>query len=138
MKLSVVTPTHKGTYLQELYDSLKDQTHKDWEWLLYLNGGLRKNDLPIEIVNDPKVVIHHDIKTPLSSNVGYLKNRAFNLGSGEALVEVDHDDVITPDCLEEIAKAFEDPEVGFVSICTVRESEFIHISPILFKFMTGF
>ena len=56
MKLSVVTPTHKGTYLQELYDSLKDQTHENWEWLLYLNGGLRKNDLPTEIVNDPEVV----------------------------------------------------------------------------------
>ena len=30
------------------------------------------------------------------------------------MVEVDHDDVITPDCLAEIAKAFEDPEIGFV------------------------
>ena len=114
MKLSVVTPTHKGIYLQELYDSLKDQTHENWEWLLYLNGGLRKDDLPSEIVNDSRVVIHHDIKTSLSTNVGYLKNKAFHLASGEILVEVDHDDVITPDCLEEVAKGFEDPEIGFV------------------------
>jgi glycosyltransferase involved in cell wall biosynthesis len=45
MKLSVVTPTHKGTYLNELYDSLKDQTYNNWEWLLYLNGGLLKGHL---------------------------------------------------------------------------------------------
>lgn len=114
MKLSVITPTHKGTYLQELYDSLKDQTHKNWEWLLYLNGGLRKEDLPSEIIEDTRVSIHHDLQNPLSTNVGYLKNRAFHIASGDILVEVDHDDVITPDCLEEIAKAFEDPEIGFV------------------------
>lgn len=114
MKLSVVTPTHKGIYLQELYDSLKDQTHENWEWLLYLNGGLRKDDLPSEIISDPRVNIHHDIKTPLSTNVGYLKNKAFHIATGDILVEVDHDDVITPDCLAEVAKAFEDPEIGFV------------------------
>ena len=114
MKLSVVTPTHKGIYLQELYESLKSQTYENWEWLLYLNGGLRKDDLSSEILNDSRVVIHHDLKNPLSTNVGYLKNRAFHLATGEILVEVDHDDVITPDCLEEVAKGFEDPEIGFV------------------------
>ena len=114
MKLSVITPTHKGIYLNELYDSLKDQTYDNWEWLLYLNGGLRKDDLSSEIVNDPRVVSHHDIKCPLSTNVGYLKNKAFHLATGDILVEVDHDDVITPDCLEETAKGFEDPKIGFV------------------------
>jgi glycosyltransferase involved in cell wall biosynthesis len=114
MKLSVITPTNKGKYLTELYESLKDQTHTDWEWILYLNGGLRKDDLSSEITSDKRVIIYHDLETPLSTNVGYLKLRAFGLGTGEALVEVDHDDVITPDCLAEIAKAFENPEIGFV------------------------
>jgi glycosyltransferase involved in cell wall biosynthesis len=114
MKLSVITPTNKGKYLTELYESLKDQTHTDWEWILYLNGGLRKDDLSSEITSDKRVIIHHDLTTPLSTNVGYLKLKAFGLGTGEVLVEVDHDDVITPDCLAEIAKAFEDPEIGFV------------------------
>jgi glycosyltransferase involved in cell wall biosynthesis len=114
MKLSVITPTNKGKYLTELYESLKDQTHTNWEWILYLNGGLRKDDLSSEITSDKRVIIHHDLTTPLSTNVGYLKLRAFGLGTGDVLVEVDHDDVITPDCLAEIAKAFEDPEIGFV------------------------
>jgi predicted SAM-dependent methyltransferase len=114
MKLSVITPTNKGKYLTELYESLKDQTHTDWEWILYLNGDLRKDDLSSEITSDKRVFIYHDLETPLSTNVGYLKLRAFGLGTGEALVEVDHDDVITPDCLAEIAKAFEDPKIGFV------------------------
>jgi hypothetical protein len=33
---------------------------------------------------------------------------------GEILVELDHDDELTPGGLEEIARAFADPEVGFV------------------------
>ena len=130
MKLSVVTPTHKGTYLNELYDSLKNQTYENWEWLLYLNGGLRKDDLSSEIINDPRVNIHHDIKTPLSTNVGYLKNKAFHIATGDILVEVDHDDVITPDCLEETAKGFENPNIGFVYSDNAKlQDDFIPYGP---------
>ena len=130
MKLSVVTPTHKGTYLNELYDSLKNQTYENWEWLLYLNGGLRKDDLSSEIINDPRVNIHHDIKTPLSTNVGYLKNKAFHIATGDILVEVDHDDVITPDCLEETARGFENPNIGFVYSDNAKlQDDFIPYGP---------
>jgi O-antigen biosynthesis protein len=37
------------------------------------------------------------------------------LGTGDILVEVDHDDILTSDCLEELKKAFQEhPECGFV------------------------
>ena len=36
------------------------------------------------------------------------------MGTGDILVEVDHDDMITPDCLEELHNAFQDKSVGFV------------------------
>jgi glycosyltransferase involved in cell wall biosynthesis len=112
MKLSIITPSHRLKYIHELYDSIKKQTYDNWEWLIYLNGGLVKDDLPDEILKDPKVVVH--VYTGDNKNVGFIKNAAFMLGSGEALLEVDHDDILTPDCLEEVAKAFEDPEIGFV------------------------
>jgi len=113
MKLSIITPSHKTKYLEELYDTILEQTYEDWEWLLYLNGGLSKNDLPARIVENPKVSIH--VYAGDNTNVGFIKNAAFMLGTGEALLEVDHDDLLTPDCLEEVAKAFiENPEAGFV------------------------
>lgn len=112
MKLSIITPSHRLKYIQELYDSIKKQTYDNWEWLIYLNGGLVKDDLPDEILKDPKVVVH--VYTGDNTNIGFIKNAAFTLGSGDALLEVDHDDILTPDCLEEVAKAFEDPEIGFV------------------------
>ena len=80
MKFSLITPTHRPNYIQELYDSIKAQTHTDWEWILYLNGFIKPSDLPDEIVNDPQVKIHVDKKCELSPNVGYQKNKAFHLG----------------------------------------------------------
>lgn len=114
MKLSIITPSNNLQYIPELWESIKNQTYENWEWILYLNGKTEKN-LAKELKEHPKVKIYLDTPNKLSSNVGYLKNRAFNLGTGEVLIEVDHDDILTSDCLQEIAKAFnENPDVGFV------------------------
>jgi glycosyltransferase involved in cell wall biosynthesis len=116
MKLSIITPTHRLTHIDELYESIKNQTYKNWEWVLYLNGKAKRKFLSKEIEKDPRVSIYVDYdKHPKSTNVGYIKNKAFNLGKGEILLEVDHDDLITVDCLSEVAKAFEEnPNAGFV------------------------
>jgi len=116
MKLSIITPTHRLTYIHELYESIKKQTYEDWEWVLYLNGKAKRKNLSNEIEKDPRVSIYVDnVKHPKSKNVGYIKGKAFPLGKGEILLEVDHDDLITPDCLSEVAKTFnENPDVGFV------------------------
>ena len=115
MKVSIITPTHRPTYIEELYSSICEQTYKNWEWVLYLNGSVRKDSLSEEIKSDKRVLIYNDIPGDLSSNVGYIKNKAFNLGTGEILLEADHDDVLLPTCLEEVVKAYkENPDVGFV------------------------
>ena len=115
MKVSVITPTHRPTYINELYESICTQTYKDWEWILYLNGSVRKDSLSSEIRNDKRVKISTDIPCDKSSNVGYIKNMAFHLGTGDILLEADHDDILLPTCLEEVVKAYkENPDVGFV------------------------
>ncbi len=114
MKFSIITPSHKQhSYLDELYESITKQTHDDWEWILYLNGSLTKNQLSQKITKDSKVKIFEDKEN--NTNIGYVKNKAFSLGTGDVLVEVDHDDILTPDCLNELEIAFENnPECGFV------------------------
>lgn len=50
-----------------------------------------------------------------NKNIGFLKNKAFHMGTGFYLVEVDHDDKLMSDCLLELKKAFEgNPKIGFV------------------------
>ena len=62
MKLSIITPTHKLTYIHELYESIKNQTYSDWEWVLYLNGKAKRKGLSDEILNDERVSIYEDRK----------------------------------------------------------------------------
>lgn len=112
-KFSIISPSHKNTpYLQELYESLVAQTYGNWEWILWLNGKFDRKKLSAEIENDKRVKIYQcKEKNP---NVGFHKNRAFHLGTGDILVELDHDDMLTPDCLGELNKAYQDQEIGFV------------------------
>jgi len=113
VKFSIVTPTHlKNAFLLDLYNSIKTQSYDDWEWLIFLNGGATPDLIEKEIIADNKVRII--VSTDDNNCVGYNKNKAFHAGAGDILVEVDHDDILTPDCLEELHKAFQDPSVGFV------------------------
>ena len=127
MKFSIITATHfKNAFLDDIYECLVKQTHKDWEWVLCCNGPQAKDFKRLiskEMQDDPRVKIFVFLEE--NSNVGYLKNRAFSIGVGDVLVELDHDDMITPDCLEELNKAYEaNPGVGFVySDCAVWHVE---------------
>lgn len=115
LKFSLITPEHNPKnipFLLELYDSILAQTHDNWEWILYLNNGCTPEYIPEKIKLNPKVRLVHS--TDVNSNIGAVKNKAFHCGVGDILVELDHDDLITPDCLEYMNSAFQNPDVGFV------------------------
>lgn len=119
MKFSIITPTHlKNSFLGDLYESLIAQTYENWEWVIYLNGveggldALVNYPVLVAIKSDERIRIV--VSDEINSKIGFNKNKAFHLGTGDVLVEVDHDDMLTPDCLEELYKAFQDPTVGFV------------------------
>jgi glycosyltransferase involved in cell wall biosynthesis len=115
LKFSIITPTHNPKnvpYLIELYDSICEQTYQNWEWILYLNNKITVDDLPEKIKSDSRVIVHKSVIE--SINIGAIKRKAFFLGEGDVLVEVDHDDMITPNCLEELNNAYQDESVGFV------------------------
>ncbi len=118
MLLSVFTPHWQGTnaYIRECYESLCAQTHSDWEWVVVLNNG---GELPKDIRTDERV---WPVRKE-SANIGALKRLGCEVSQGEALVELDADDLLTPDALAEIAAAFADPAVGF---CYSNSAQFTH------------
>jgi glycosyltransferase involved in cell wall biosynthesis len=106
MKLSIFTPTHgESKWLPELWETIKNQTYQDFEWIIVKNNG---GVVPFE---DPRIKVF-EIDNPEKS-IGKVKRYACSQATGDILVEIDHDDLITEDCLEEVAKAFEDPEISF-------------------------
>jgi len=106
--LSIITPTHKPDYLMRLYESLKIQTCKDFEWVVVPNNSADVSFLPKE--DWIRIVPYLED----SKLIGAIKNYAFNQGLGEWLAEVDHDDEITPDCVEEILKAAKENVCDFI------------------------
>ena len=86
------------------------QNHTDWEWVLVPNGG--KAVIPDNIRNDPRVKVV-DGGSHLY-NIGALKRLACDNCSGDAFIELDHDDLLFPgNSLSAIKKAFEGG-AGFV------------------------
>jgi glycosyltransferase involved in cell wall biosynthesis len=117
--VSVITPTHNPEWLPELFESLKAQTHEEWQWVIVPNNGAI-GQIPADILIDPRVKIA-TLDDPHESKVGALKRHAANRSDGEIIAEIDHDDVITPDCLEKVVAAFHDDEhVGMVYSNTVN------------------
>ncbi len=132
LKFSIITPSHEyQDYINELYQSILEQTYENWEWILFLNGKFKKEELNESILSDNRVKIHTYYGE--NTNIGYIKNKAFHLGTGDVLVEVDHDDMITNDCLFELNKAFQDDEIDFVYSDNAKlkmDGEFIPYNPL--------
>ena len=115
MKISIFTPTHDPKYLHEVYESIKEQDFD--EWLIVPNGKIKWMKQSFDVYNtvliDPRIkVVWYEGNQ--ESNIGALKAFACEHCTGAILVELDHDDLLTPDAIAEIREAFEDLEVGFV------------------------
>ena len=106
--VSLFTPTHNTQWLHDLYETLKEQTYPKWQWVIVYNNGATPMDF-----HDERVKTVH-LQYPTLEWVGPLKAIACEHCDGEILVEMDHDDLLTPNALEEVVKAFrEHPEIGF-------------------------
>lgn len=109
MRVSIFTPSHNTRYLTGAYESLREQSFDDWEWIVLLNRTAPKWQPPSE---DPRVKVS---RAPAGAKgVGALKRAACELASGDILVELDHDDRLARGCLAHVVDAFQDTSVVFV------------------------
>jgi glycosyltransferase involved in cell wall biosynthesis len=110
--ITVFTPSHDPKFLDDCYESLRQQTFEDWEWVVLHNGPSAEDEDSAWTVDDPRVHIRFLKGT---HGVGELKWWACNSAKSEYLVELDHDDVLAHTALERIVDAFEShPEAVFV------------------------
>lgn len=101
MTVSVFTPSHNPRWLDDCYASLAAQTYRDWEWVVVLSGDARHWSPPAA---DDRIRVS---KGRFPRRVGAAKHAACDQCRGDILVELDHDDILTPDCLAEIVAAFD-------------------------------
>lgn len=133
VKISAFTCTYKTNehHLQRLFNSLRNQTWSNWEWVIYDDSddnGQTFERLKNLTRSDHRVVIYRGSER--TGVIGHNKNLAAMMGSGEVLAEIDHDDELTEDCFQLLAKAYTDyPECGFYyTDCTelFENGQFIH------------
>ena len=113
--VSVFTAAYKSKEkIQRPYRSLLKQTYSNWEWVIVDDSGdedatYNQDLLPLD---DPRVRRYR--QDHRNGYIGATKRYAAGLCTGEILVEVDHDDELTDDCLEKIVHTFQQhPECGF-------------------------
>uniref|UniRef100_A0A6C0L7T3 Glycosyltransferase 2-like domain-containing protein n=1 Tax=viral metagenome TaxID=1070528 RepID=A0A6C0L7T3_9ZZZZ len=97
------------------YNSIKEQTLKDWEWVILDDSPEDDhfNFLKTIFKNDKRIRLYNRCEN--SGSIGNVKNEAVMLCRGEYVIEMDHDDEILPDCLLDAANVFDnDTDIGFV------------------------
>ena len=107
MFLTILTPTYnRATLLARLYESIKSQHYKDFEWLIVDDGSTDgTEDRVKEFINEKKL----NIRYFHTENGG--KQRAYNFGvekaEGELFICLDSDDEYVETGLETILKYWE-------------------------------
>lgn len=115
--ISVFTPVHPKSirFLGDAAESMLTQRFDDWEWVLLYNGGAERGSF-----DDPRIrTLRLPERHPAQGSVGALKRYACDASRGEVLVELDADDILTPNALGRLSEVFENDAVEFAySNCT--------------------
>lgn len=119
--VSIFTPTYntKKDLIKAVYQSVKSQKYKEWEWVICDDGSKPKTRKVLEKMQkkDARIKLFFFDNC---GNIGKMKKRCTERTEGEYLIELDHDDQLTNDCLQEVVKSFkENSDAGMVySNCT--------------------
>lgn len=106
--------------LVRLYNSLRNQYYRDWNWYILDDSP---NDSVIDIINsfeDYRITVIKNVTD--HGSIGFNKRTIAMMCDGDYLVEVDHDDELTPDCLLYLKIAFDKyPDSDFVYSDTLED-----------------
>jgi len=113
LKISIFTPTNRAPskFFDEAWAGILEQTYPNWEWLIVENNG---GKVPEHISSHPNVrVVTFDKETPEGepNSIGALKRFGALHCSGDVLVELDDDDILTPDACQVLAETYTDNNV---------------------------
>jgi glycosyltransferase involved in cell wall biosynthesis len=116
-RFSIFTPTYKtGERIKRTYEGLKNQIWTNWEWVVVDDSPDDETwEILQEIASTDYRVKLNRIYPITGGNVGLAKHRAAMLCDGDWLVELDHDDYLTNECLSTSNDAIEKyPDAKFL------------------------
>ncbi|MCD7750716.1 MAG: glycosyltransferase [Lachnospiraceae bacterium] len=107
IRFSILVPVYQTPepYFQEMIESVRAQTYENWELIL---ADASPTDVlrPLaEGAHDPRI---HYLKLKENKGISANTNEALSHAAGDYIGLLDHDDVLTPDALYEMARAIEE------------------------------
>ena len=102
---SFFTCTHNTDekVFRRLYNSMLAQTYYEWDWFILDDSSDDTTAKMIESLKDPRITVLKTVS--VHGNIGFNKHMIALACDGDYLVEVDHDDELTSDCLDMILRA---------------------------------
>lgn len=115
--ISYFTPVYNtGNKILLTYQSLKNQTYSNWEWVIVNDStdGGKTLKIAEEISKSDVRIKVYDFREKSGGIVGESKYRAAALCNGEIVAELDHDDYLMPECTQMVLDASKKyPDAGF-------------------------
>ncbi len=113
-KISIVVPMYNSNekYFKELIESILNQTYSNWELVLADGSEIQNENLKKYFENEKRIVYKF-----LNSNKGISENtnEAIKITTGDFIGFLDHDDILSYDCLYEVVKAInESKDIEFI------------------------
>lgn len=119
--ITVFTPTYNRVHLlPRLYESLCQQTFKDFEWLIIDDGSTDNTEMVVQSWIAAYII---PVRYYKQENGG--KHRAINCGVKEAQGELffiaDSDDMLPSDALQQVAEVYEQikGDTSFAGVCGI-------------------
>jgi GT2 family glycosyltransferase len=108
--ISILTPLYNTPpkLLQELAQSIRAQVYENWELCLVDDASSAPESLAAYADlarSDPRIKLATRVQ---NGGISEATNDAANMASGDIIAFVDHDDLITPDCMAELALYYAD------------------------------
>ena len=107
-KVSIITPSYnQGKFIEATINSVLDQTYPNIEYII-IDGG--SNDETMKIVEKYRPRLSHIIHENDKGQTDAI-NKGFKLASGELVGWINSDDVLYPNCVEEIVRIYQSSEL---------------------------
>ena len=107
-KLSIITPAYNRAYiLNELYESLKKQTSKEFEWIVIDDGSTDNTWELLKSYKEAEEFFPIMIQRQENRGKHVAVNHAVALAKGEFVFIVDSDDCLTEDAVEVVCSWME-------------------------------
>lgn len=132
-KISIVVPTYRTPipFLREMIDSVRNQTYSNWE--LCLGDGSEGDQALVQVLEEYAARDDRIKYKVLEKNLGIAGNTngALSLATGDFVGLLDHDDMLPPNALFEIASALneDDYDVLYTDEDKVTGEELVHNDP---------